>query len=206
MKKLLLATFALGLMLAAALPVQAASKWAGFKGGLNMADISSDDDADTDFRNGFSGGGFFGMGIGESFGVQLEGLYVMKGAKGEVAGDDATAKIDYLEFPVLFVAKFPAGETLGFNVFGGPTFGFNINSELEVDGSDTLDLSDDTKSFELGAAIGAGLEFLLESFSIVVDARYTLGATEIYDEDSADDKNRGIGIMGGVSFPIGAAY
>ena len=205
MKKFLLSTCVLGLMLMAAMPVQAASKWAGFKGGVNLGDISSDDDIETDMRKGFVGGGFWGMGIGESFGVQIEGLYIQKGAKGQVAGEDVTAKIDYIEFPVLFVAKFPASDTVGFNVFGGPTFGFNTKSELEGE-TDTLDLGDDTKSFEFGAAIGAGLEFMMTSFSIVVDARYGLGATEIYDEDTGGDKNRGIAIMGGVSFPFGVGY
>ncbi|HEU4364890.1 MAG TPA: porin family protein [Candidatus Krumholzibacteria bacterium] len=209
MKKFVLSTCVMGLLVMGAVPADAA-KWAGFKGGVNMADVSGDDVealvGDTEMRNGFSGGAFFGVGIGEQFGVQIEGLYVMKGAKADDAGTEVTLKTDYIEFPILFVAKLPAGDKLNFNLFGGPTLGFNIKAEVE-EGGVTTDIKDDTKSFEFGAAIGAGFEYMLESFSIIADVRYSLGASSILEDvggESIDAKNRGIGIMAGVSFPIGS--
>ena len=209
MKKFVLSTCVMALLVMGAVPADAA-KWAGFKGGVNMADISGDDVedlvGDTEMRNGFSGGAFFGVGIGEQFGVQIEGLYVMKGAKADSSGVEATLKLDYIEFPILFVAKLPAGDKLNFNLFAGPTLAFKIKSEVDVEGV-TFDLDDDTKGFEFGAAIGAGFEYLLESFSIIADARYSLGASSVFEDVggvSIDAKNRGIGIMAGVSFPIGS--
>lgn len=203
MKKFVLSTCVLGLLLMGAPPADAA-KWAGFKGGVNLADLSGDDVGDSDMRNGFSGGAFFGLGIGEQFGVQIEGLYVMKGAKAQVGDDEI--KADYIEFPILFVADLPAGDAFAFNVFAGPTLGFNIKSEVVDDGV-TFDVKDDTQSFEFGAAVGAGFEYALESMSLLLDARYTIGATNLYEDEggvSIDIKNRGIGIMAGVSFPIGS--
>jgi hypothetical protein len=114
-------------------------------------------------------------------------------------------KLDYIEFPVLVVATFPAGEKAAFNVFVGPTFGFNSKAEVEVvEHNETEDISDLVSSFEFGAAIGGGAEYMLSSFSIVLDVRYSLGATNIPDEGDADLKNRGIGIMAGVKFPFGS--
>ena len=188
--------------------------YAGIKGGVNMGDLSGDGAGDLDMRNGFMGGAFVGGGINEQFGIVLEGLFVQKGAEGSFVapGDDhaheSVIKLDYLEFPILFTATFPAGEKMAFSLFAGPTIGFNLSSELEdKDHGDTTDLKDNTESFEFGAAIGGGISYALSSMSLVFDARYGLGATSIVKDvagESFDVKNRGIGIMLGLSFPFGA--
>jgi len=195
MKRLLVLVMAT-VMATFAVQAQAAT-WAGFKGGVNLGSVSGFDGTDT--RTGLSGGAFIGTAINETFGFQLEGLYVMKG----FTVDDATAKLDYIEFPILFVANFPTGDKLGFNIFGGPTLGFNIKAEIE-EGGETDDMKDSTESFEFGAAIGGGFGYKLSSFSIVGDVRYTLGATTFSKDDTDDPKNHGIGIMAGVSFPLGS--
>jgi hypothetical protein len=192
---------------------QAAAKWsAGVKGGVNMGDLSGDDAPDdTSMRNGFMGGAFVGAEFAEGFGVRLEGLYVMKGATApddSLTTVDVTTKVDYIEFPVLFVASFPSGEKVNLSVFAGPTFAFTVNAEAEAEGYGSEDISDFVKGFEFGAAFGAGFEYKLSSASIIIDARYSLGATSAAEDDvdtgeTIDVKNRGIGIMAGVSFPLG---
>jgi hypothetical protein len=188
----------------------AKTMYAGAKGGVNMASLSGDGVDDMDSRNGFIGGAFYGVDFGQ-FGVRLEGLYVQKGAEGSfvVPGDDhaheSIVKLDYVEFPLLFTGTFPAGEKFAFNVFAGPTFGFNTGAEVEIPGhGETVDISDSVESFEFGAAIGGGIEYMLSSFSIILDARYSLGASNIVAEGDEDVKNRGIGVMAGVKFPLGA--
>ena len=188
----------------------AAKTYAGVKGGVNIAELTGDDVPDgQSSRNGFMGGGFFLFDFAEGFGVCIEGLYVQKGAEGPFEtedGDthDATVRLDYLEFPVLFVVEIPGKNKLGVNLFAGPTFGFNLKGEVEIpEHGETEDLA--VKSFEFGASIGGGIEYALSSFSIVVDGRYSIGATLIDDSpNEADIKNRGIGIMAGVKFPLGA--
>ncbi len=194
-----------------------AAKWAGFKAGVNLANIGGDDAGDdTSIRTGIMGGAFVGFGINEQFGVQIEGLYVMKGAKSTeedstltgVQKIDVTYKADYIEFPVLLAVRFPSGDKMAFNLFAGPTFGFNIKAEGEAEGV-TVDFKDETKSFELGAVVGGGFYYMLDSFSVVMDARYGLGATSISEEFEGvtpDVKNRGIGIMVGVAFPLGGSH
>lgn len=218
MKKFVLSTFVLGFLMMGAVATHAA-KWAGVKGGVNLGDLAGDaalrshwpdvflSTADTHMRRGFTGGAFFGLGISERFGIQIEGLYVMKGAyEGgpyEGSGDNGI-RLDYLEFPLLFVADLPAGE-FAFKLFAGPTFSFVTSAEKEAGGV-TDDIKDETKSFDLGAAVGGGIEYAFASFSIVGDVRYTIGASNAFEDvdgQAVDVKNRGIGIMAGLSFPIG---
>jgi len=208
MKKWTVIVCALALVASAGV-ASAAGMYGGFKGGINMASLSGDSVDDLDTRNGFAGGLFWGTSIAQQFDVRIEGLYVSKGAEGPsgVTGDghahDTVFKLDYIEIPVLFVANFGSGEKLGFNVFGGPTFAFNIKDEAEVEDHDeTVDL--EAKGFEFGAAIGAGLEYMMSSFALTFDARYSLGASNISDTEGVDVKNRGIGLMAGLKFPLGA--
>jgi hypothetical protein len=192
---------------ALAAQVQAAAKWgAGVKGGVNLGDVSGDDAPDdTNMRTGFIGGAFAQADFTEEIGARLEALYVMKGAETDSAGVESKLKLDYIEIPVLFVVNFEAGEKAGFNIFAGPTFAFKVGAEVE-EGGVTVDLDDEIKGFEFGAAFGAGFAYQLNSASIILDARYSLGATTVAEEvggSEPDLKTRGIGIMAGVSFPLG---
>jgi opacity protein-like surface antigen len=178
----------------------------GVKGGANLADVYGVD-FDNSMRTGFTGGAFADLLFTEQFGMRVEGLYTMKGYTVDTAFGELKGKFDYIEFPVMFLAALPAGEALMVDLFAGPTFGFNVKAESEVDG-DTEDISDVTESFEFGAALGAGLELARSSFSIVLDARVSLGATSVFDvdpdDDVADAKNRGFAFMAGVKFPLGS--
>lgn len=190
-----------------------AAKWsAGVKGGINIANLSGDDAEDTSSRTGFIGGAFAQADVSDEFGFRLEALYVMKGATESVDSlvtpIDATFKLDYVEFPLLFVFNLASSEKVGLNIFGGPTFAFNMGADLEVEGIGSEDIGDFVKGFEFGAAIGAGIEYKLTSMSLTFDARYSLGASTIAEDneftgESADVKNRGIGLMAGLKFPLG---
>lgn len=188
--------------------------YAGAKGGVNMADLAGDDAGGLDMRNGFSGGVFYGSDFGGQLGVRGEVLYVMKGAEGDfvIPGDDhgheSIIRLNYLDVPVLFVANFPAGDKFSFNILAGPSFNFNLDAEVEVPShNETTDIKDSVKSVEFGAIAGGGLEYMLSSLSIVLDVRYSLGAATIAEDvagESADIKNRGLGVMAGVMFPFGS--
>ena len=185
----------------------------GVKGGVNMGDLSGDQaPGDSSMRTGFAGGTFAGFEVNGRFGIRGEVLYIQKGAEGSfvIPGDDhaheSVIKLDYVEVPVLFTAKFPAGEEFVFSLFAGPTLSFNTTAEVEVPGhNETVEL-DDVESFEIGGAVGGGVEYLLSSFSILADVRYGIGATSAVqdvDGQSFDVKNRGIAIMGGLAIPMG---
>lgn len=191
--------------------------YAGVKGGVNFGNLGGEDAPDdTSMRTGFQGGLFVGKDVSEQFGFRLEGLYVQKGAKADVdlggGPVEVTLKADYIEFPLLFVLNFKGGETLGFNLFAGPTFGFNINGQQEADGGESEDI-DNMQSFEFGAAIGAGIAKQMASGkSIGLDVRYQLGATSIFEDVDtpagtveADVKTRNIGVMAFFQVPLGGS-
>jgi hypothetical protein len=181
---------------------------AGVKAGGMFADFGGDDAPENlTTRNAFMGGGFVAFPINARLGVRAEVLYVQKGAEGDFVTDDndihtALYKLDYVDIPVLFTGNFPAGSSqFAFNVFAGPSFNFNLGAKAAVDEHGTLDLPD-VRSFEFGAVVGAGVAYELDKLSLIGDVRYSMSVTSASDSD--DVKNRGIGVMGGISFPISA--
>jgi hypothetical protein len=210
MKRTLLTISAIALVAFAATANAAGDMYAGIKLGANFADVSGDDAGDTSMRTGFQGGLFIGKNVNEQFGFRLEGLYVQKGAKADEEITPGTTvevvtKLDYIEFPILFVYNLTNSESMGFNLFAGPTLGFNINAQAEADGGESADI-DNIKSFEFGAAIGAGLaKKMAGGKAIGLDARYTLGATSVVDVEDVSVKNRGIGLMAFYQIPLGSS-
>jgi hypothetical protein len=204
-KKLLWAFIASVIVFASAGESSARDSYFGFKGGVNIADVTGDD-FDLSSSNRFIGGLFYGIDYTDDFGLRIEGLYVQKGAEGTFVlppsdhEHEFVVRLDYIEVPVYFVVGFPTGESFAVNLYAGPTFGFNVKAEAEnVDHEETVEL--DAEAFEFGAAFGGGAEYLMSSFSIVADVRYALGATSV--TDNIDGKNTGLGIMLGVKFPVG---
>ena len=186
----------------------------GVKGGVNMADLSGDDvSGDTSFRNGFIGGGFADYLLNDRFGVRMELLYVQKGTEGPFPspedGDvhDSIVRINYVEVPLLFTGRFPAGEKFALGLFAGPTLAFNTKAEVEVPShNETESLDGVVKGFDFGATFGGGIEYMLSSFSVLADVRYGLSTASIVEDidgQTVDVKNRGLGIMAGVAVPVG---
>jgi hypothetical protein len=183
--------------------------YAGAKGGVILADVSGDGVDEAGTKTGFDGGAVVGADLTPHFGARVEALYVKKGAEGEIVtpGDDhpheSTWSLDYLEFPLLVTGRIPVG-TLTASAFAGPTFGFNLRSEIETTHG-TEDLDGITRAFELGGAFGAGLEYWLSRFALGAEVRYSLGATSVIEDvagQSIDIKNRGLGILATVRVAI----
>lgn len=214
MKRILITLSAVALVASAA-TANAAGMYGGIKAGANFANASDFDN--SSMRTGFQGGLFVGKDVSPQFGFRVEGLWVQKGVKYDDTFDpgtgpvtvEVTNKLDYIEFPILFVYNLSNSETMGFNIFAGPTLGFNIGANASVDDGDDVDIKDNIESFEFGAAIGAGLvKKMASGKAITLDARYTLGATGVGKDvpDGVDNpKNRGIGIMIGYQIPLGSS-
>jgi len=214
MKRSLVVLSAIAMFAFAAQAHAAGAMYAGVKAGVNIANVGGDDAPDgTSSRTGFQGGLFIGKHVNDQFGFRVEGLYVQKGAKADVdngAGGtvEVTEKLDYIEFPILFVYDIKSTESMGFNLFAGPTLGFNMSAKAE----DT-DIKDSIKSFEFGAAIGAGVEKKMAGGKAIgLDVRYSLGATTVAEDvtvgsttTSPSIKNHGVGVMASYSIPIGSS-
>ncbi|GAA4114914.1 porin family protein [Aquimarina addita] len=134
----------------------------GFKGGLNFATINGDG-IDADSRTGYHLGAVGQIGVGPLFAIQPEILYSAQGAK--------DFDIDYLNVPILVKLKFAKF----LSVEAGPQFGFVVNDDIKSGG--------EPESFDMSAAIGAGVEFS----KFFAQLRYNIGLTDV--TDGGDIKN-----------------
>lgn len=149
----------------------------GAKAGLNLANLKPDlDDAST--RTSFHLGAVLELGISDQFSIQPEILYSEQGAKDD-SDDDEVVRTNYISLPVM--AKFYIIDALSIEV--GPQFGFLLTAEVEDDG-DTIDLKDNTKSTDVGFAVGLG--YKLDS-GLNFGLRYFSGS-DINDVDGDSDK------------------
>ena len=102
--------------------------------------------------------------------------YVKKG----VTFDGEDASYDYIEIPILLGTGFPVGETMTWNVFAGPQFGFQVN--CDEDGFDCKEFSNH-KGTEFGVVAGTGLEFpVSETGAFAVSIGADFGLTDLFDE------------------------
>lgn len=158
----------------------------GVKAGLNSASLSTDADEgdELDRRTGLLAGLFAGRQVNKNFGLQLEGLYSMRGAKFQEDEGEASINLNFIDVPLLARLGSESSSGIKYFVLTGPQVGFKVKGEVEFEGV-TVDLEDDVKSTDFGWVFGAGLD----SGRFTVDARFTLGLSDLdTTEDSA--KNR----------------
>ncbi|MDA1307574.1 MAG: porin family protein [Acidobacteria bacterium] len=185
-------------------PVVAAAQYApatfGFKVGVNSSTLSLNDTPIPAVSPiwGAVGGAFIGKNMSENFGLQLEALVSQRGAKEDASPSVGTIRTNYLDVPL--TARFGSTSSNGthFHVFTGPQFGILLQAEVTDEPLDvTRDIKDDLKSWDLGWTLGAGVEMNRLS----LDARYTLGLTNINKfESDGELKNRTFTFLLGYRF------
>ena len=148
----------------------------GVKLGFNKAWFSNGGDSDS--KSGIALGYFLSFELRDQLFFQPEILYTMKGGKG--TGYEATE--NYLECQAL--AKWAPGTPLDVKpvAFGGLSLGFNIKDEVEVTGLGTGDMG--AKSIELALVFGGGIEFPVGEGAMSVDLRWSLGLTDVPEDQS----------------------
>nr|WP_321228105.1 porin family protein [uncultured Psychroserpens sp.] len=182
----------------------------GAKGGVNFSNINGDDIGDNKSRTSFNVGLVAEIPLSERISFQPELLYSGQGFDLKEqdqdnvfdTDDNIEYQLDYIQVPLLIKAYL----VKGLSVEAGPQFGFKINEEIDFqpnsDGGD-LDINRDdsyVKNFDTSLALGSSYKF---DGGFFVNARYTLGLTNIFKEDTilenVDAKNNvwqfGIGFM-----------
>ncbi len=170
MKKVLLTVFAALIVFGASAQFKG-----GLKAGANLANVSGDGVDGNDMLFGFHVGVYGQFALSDALTLQPEVLYYGAGAK---FGDE-DYKLSYLAVPVMF--KYALGDM--FNVQAGPQLGLLLST-------DPSELKDGLKGTDFGLNLGLGATF--SKFS--VDARYSLGLSNISDVDGGDLKNNVIQI------------
>ena len=191
MKKLF---FTISLILLGLVSFSQAKVELGLKGGLNLANINTEEPS-TNFENatGYHGGLYL-LVKAATFGVQPEILYSTRGAKGDVTiggvAEDFQQDFVYLDIPVMAKLYLP----LGLNLQAGPQFGLLMSADgttadYDDDGSPDPITKDSYKNADLSAVLGAGWD---APFGLRFSARYIIGLNDINDFSGAQEaaKNR----------------
>lgn len=179
----------------------------GVKVGLNLANVAGDDAEDTNMKIGLAIGGYATFDFGLPVLIRPEVMFSQKGFKideeeeffGETMSIEGTFSVNYLDINPL--AVYPINDMI--SVFVGPSLGLFINGKSEITvkiagESETTDEdieSDDMNGMDFGLIIGGGYNLGM----VEVEARYSLGLKDAYDEDS-DMKNNVFQIVVGYSF------
>lgn len=181
----------------------------GIKAGVNWTGLGGGDVRDTNWKMGFSLGGFLIYRINDLISIQPEILVTQKKATStkDVEGGTWTYKVDvwYLEIPVLVKVAIPIESRIKPSVFGGPAVALKLSGKGESEFTKGVKKKDRVvgglESYDFGIILGAGAEFTLGFFpkgKFSADIRYNLGLTEINTEK--DMKTRVISFMLGCSF------
>lgn len=161
----------------------------GLKAGLNVSSLTA---SGWNSKAGFYGGVFANIPVAQDFSVQPEILYSGMGAKAK-SNSDVKANLDYIAVPVMF--QYNALPNLYLEA--GPQFGFLISAKAKYQ-SNSVDIKDETKTFDFGLGLGAGYYF---TQNIGVNVRYVAGLSDIAkDRPSGSDSNKN------GAFQVGLAY
>jgi len=158
----------------------------GIKAGVNLAGQTIKDthiELDTKMSPGFHVGAYLNYFINKSsWGIQVEGLYSMKGSEISSTIDsigDWKSKLYYIDVPILVrwqVLKF-------LNVHAGPQFNILLSAENKLD-DNTEDVKDQLKTGEFAFAFGAEANL---PFRLNVTARYIVGISNIWNGSNNSD-------------------
>jgi hypothetical protein len=159
----------------------------GVKAGLNVSNLTNQNDGATDSKTGFYGGAFLNAPIGANFSIQPEVLYNGKGAK----GNGLTLSMDYISIPVMFQYN----ATPAFYLEAGPELSFLISSKLKASGG-SVDVKEAFNGFDIGIGLGAGYNF---TQNIGANLRYVAGISDVAKD------NAGSAVRNG-AFQVGLYY
>jgi len=195
-KKIIYALLLAAVLLGSSLSAQTGVRF-GLKGGYSMSTQYGINDpripytVDTQFRHGLAGGLMVYFPITDSFGLQQEVLYVMKGSsedivmKAQAVTTHTEYKLNYLEIP--FVFRYTFAKLGKFKIYGSSGFALSIllNGTSKLDGvvdvgGTRIPFSESTKlegvdTFDYGFLYGAGVEFKLLKKKCFFEYRFTIG-------------------------------
>ena len=195
----------------------------GPKAGINIANLSFDPDLqsgiDKSSKLGFKFGAAVELGFIPLFAIQIEPMYVQKGAEieGPIFVDQNNQPVNgsvkfnaaFIEIPILLKLKLPTPGGISPYFFVGPDIGILLssNQEYEAPGfNQEVDTKETTSSIDFVLDIGAGVGFSVgPALMLTFDARYALGLSDLNDDPQDSNqsiKSTGIQILVGAMFGL----
>jgi hypothetical protein len=196
LKKLTFPLLLLPFLLNSSLSAQTGVRF-GLKGGYSMATQYGIDvpnipyTVDTYFRHGWAGGLMIYYPITDSFGLQQEFLYVLKGSREDITMKELAVNthteynLNYLELP--FVFRYTFVKLGNFKIYGSSGFALSIllsgesalKGVVEMGGT-KIPFTESTKlegvdTFDYGFLYGAGVEFKLFKKNCFFEYRFNIG-------------------------------
>jgi len=207
----------------------------GVKGGINLANVWGEDTDpdgalfigwdDKKIKIGFAAGGYSTIVLTNWFALQPELLFTMQGTSYEYSEElpgysfwvKETLKLGYIQLPVLLKFYIPMEGNVKINAFAGPYVAYNVYAKARVQVEETgfedydeiEDIEDDwgwgVRKFDYGAVAGAGVDFIIKGRQLTVDARYTIGFANIFQDltgwpEDPVFRNGTISVMVGIGF------
>lgn len=154
----------------------------GPKFGFNFSSLSNGLDKS---KFSFHAGGFAEFKFNQKYGFQAELLYSRMGDADKEGGVKQRLRVNYLQIPLL--GKYYFCDR--FSVEFGPQIGIALNAKSKTKGGGTevkTDL-DGLNTFDLGLDLGVAYDF---DWGLVVNVRYNLGLTNVFDKDMWGEKHK----------------
>lgn len=201
MKRVLMGSVLVGLVLCLAGTTSAQGLSAGVKGGVTFGSIPEFKDAfsssglDFSRRTGVVAGGFVTLSLLPGIAIQPELIYSEKGITVSSPGDpDWDVRLSYLDLPILLrlSSGVPGAK---FYALVGPSINLKVHSKEELRGI-LSGLDDDLARFEYAAVVAVGVEV----GRLLAEARWTEGLRSVGTVRDQDYRNRGYALMAGFRF------
>jgi hypothetical protein len=116
----------------------------------------------------------------------MQGSKLHFGTSGSIVSSDVTAKIDYVQVPLLLRIGNSGKAGASLYAVAGPTFGVLVRNQ---------NVTDELKSTDLGVVVGAGVTVS----RLLLEARYTIGLTD-FNKGGTVYKNRVLSLLVGLHF------
>ncbi len=167
----------------------------GIQGGATFSNVSGPSDINSSNRTGLAVGVNLEIPVGAYTSFQPEVVFVRRGVElGNINSARLVAEYDSLQIPLF--AKLSFDPDFSPFLVAGPVVTFNLASRLQASSpAGTSEISFNPKTYELGVALGGGLDV----GPFFANIRYLWGLTDL-DDATSDWKSRGLDILAGVRF------
>lgn len=197
------------LILVLAGDVDARRRWdIGAHGGPNVAGIygTDADSLGAESRTGIALGVWGTNWLSDNVGLRLEVMYSQKGATRGRGDEEVTAKLDYIDIPLLVVfSRELTPGALFVDMHAGPALSLQVSAEFDSAGSVVRDLDAITTNWDFGGVIGVGFALrAAQRLDVTLDLRYTVSFVSIDDRPTDFDfRNNAFSLLLGIQSRLG---
>lgn len=171
--------------------------WFGLTGGATYSQLSGGWLTSPALEWGVMAGGFLAWPFDRHAEVRLEANFVQKGGSGTTAPglQEADLTIQYLELPLFLAGTIPLGAKLHGQAYAGIALGIRLSCDATVDAAAktscfTSDIAFDASSSEWSIPFGAAVGVDVGPSRAWLDARYSLGLSNVASTEVRESKHR----------------